>query len=158
MSTPQPAEALRIARIIWFALMGGVVAFAAVAFALWQAGRVPMDPARADTAWVFLWAWLAIAVGSSIACMSFWRVKVSPLVEPRRSGAAVPADPGRAVELQTGLIICWALLEGAALAAIVFFVLFGGPLLLALGVVYLLVTFGLTAPRTEWFDGAGGIR
>lgn len=153
----RPAEdAFRVALIIWFALLGGVLAFAAIAFGLWQVGSVPMgrvDMGR-DPAQVFLWVWLALALGSATASISFWRVKVAPLTDPRLGGAAPEPEPPtatRASELQTGLIICWALLEGAALAAIVFFVLFGAPLLLGLGLAYLLISFGLAAPKRDWF-------
>jgi hypothetical protein len=138
-----PEQALLTFRIIGLSLGLGVTLFAAVSWYLNQ-GRTPTDAAGAG---LMLNAMLAVAVGAAVAGVLFWRARVAPLIErphPRNDWLA------HAAEVQTNVIIVWALMEGAALFAEVVYFLYGSAFAGVLGVAAIWITLGLTWPKREW--------
>jgi hypothetical protein len=101
----------RIGTIIWAALVAGVLAFFAVALYLFLFVHVPGDARLVPVM-------LPVAAGLSVvdAALSWlWAVRMRPAV---RAGAAPPAPEAFAL---TRLIVASALCEGAALFALVAF-------------------------------------
>lgn len=138
---------LATTRLIAAALIGGVTVFAVVAWVMVQADG-PMSASPAGGADVMLYAWAAASLAAVAAAVVLWRLKVSPLLESPRS---TEAAPGRDMELQTGLIMTWAILEGAALFGVVVYLLHGVLLPYAVGLLLVWLGIGLTFPRSGWF-------
>lgn len=92
------------------------------------------------------WMWMAVALGGFAAASYFRNRAVSTAEETARAG-----QPGsRAGEIQSWLIIAWAMLEaGALLAGVIVFVGGDARLLWYAAAVYV-VGLLLTYPRAEW--------
>jgi len=147
-----PRAGYATARAIAFSLPAGVFAFWAIAWFLTEGGAHGQAEGALDPELAF-WIWGAVAVGGFGAAL-FLRARAVAIAE-EAARAGVRGE--RAGEVQSRLIIAWALLETQALLA--------GVLLLALGleqvvlyaaVVYL-VGLALTFPRAEWWgiEGSG---
>lgn len=150
-----PQAGYGAARAIAFSLPAGVFAFWAIAWFLTEGGAQGRAEGALDPELAF-WIWAAVAVGGFGAALFLRARAVAIAEEAARAGA-----PGeRAGEVQSRLIIAWALLETQALLA--------GVLLLALGLeqvvlyaaVLYLVGLAFTFPRAEWWGvgGSGGRR
>ena len=142
-STPN----IQTARIICGALMGGVVLFWAVAFAV-SAGQglgaeLPLDST------VLLAIVLAISLGAFGAAFVFRSKAVRAATGTARSNSqASTADSSGVL---TNLIIAWALLEGQALMAGVLFMLTGNATYLIIPALVFIIGFAVTFPRPDWF-------
>jgi hypothetical protein len=143
-----------VARVIALALPLGVLAFWVIAWVMTDGGARGRAQGGLDPRLAF-WAWAALALGGLGAALVLRGRAVAIAEESARAGAA----GARAGEVQTALVMAWALLETQALLA--------GVLLLAFGleqiVVYAGIVYGvgllLTFPRAEWWGvGATGRR
>lgn len=154
MGTSHSQAGLGAARAIAAALIGGVTTFAVVAWL--EGGGEAARPADAHAAGTMLWAWAAAASAAIVAATALWRTRVAPLIESPRG--AREDGPDGAAALQTGLVLVWAILEGAALFGVLVYYLFGTPLALAGGLLLVWLGIGITFPRSDWFprSTAGG--
>lgn len=140
---------LRTARIICGALISAVVVFWAMAFAL-KAGPGPFASDLTIDARVPLAISIAVALGAFVAAL-FFRYRALGVVSggSRRDSAASLRDLSI---LQRNLTVAWALLEGQAMVAGVFFLLVGAASLLIVSMLVSVIGFALTFPRAEWFE------
>lgn len=137
-----PADALRTMRTIGLALAAGVTSFAALTWFLHR----ETPPAPADASWlVYLW----IAIGTSLvaASMVAWRGLAVPWIEGPETGADWRT---RAARIQSALVVCWSLVEAAALFGVVVYFLYGTVLPGMLGVFIMWAALALTWPQPEW--------
>ncbi len=142
---PSTPQALLAFRIIGASMGLGVTLFAFVSWFLHL--QSPPTPPDIDPGLAFN-VWLAVALTAIVAAILFWRARVAPLIE----GQATPAErTTRAGEVQTNVIITWALLEGPALMAIVIYFLYDHVMAGLLGVILIWVGLALTWPQREWF-------
>lgn len=143
--TPDLAQALLTFRIIGGSLGAGVTLFAGVSWLL-NRQEGPRPP-TADPTLLFN-VWLAVAVGAMLAAILFWRARVEPLLDER-----VTRDERlrRAGELQTNVVIVWALMEAPALLAVVVYYLYDLALAGVLGVALMWAALAVTWPKREWF-------
>lgn len=149
--TPSPEQALLVSRIIGGSMGMGVTLFAIVSWYTHQ-DAVPPDP-PGDPAVVFN-IMLVVAAAAVVAAIVLWRARVEPLVHPP-SRAETAADEDWAVRwgrLQTGLVIIWALMEGASLFAVVVYFLYGITTAGVLGVLLIWTGLALTWPKREWLE------
>ncbi len=145
----QITQSLRIARLICGALMLGVVAFWVILFVL-NAGEGGFASGLNIDPRVMLAVVIVVALSAFAAALVFRSRALSP--DPgasRRDPAAIHPDASR---LQSNLIISWALLEGQALIAGVFFLLTGAANLLIISALVFLIGFAVTFPRSEWYE------
>lgn len=146
-SSPDTAEAAwRTALIVMVSLPIGVTLLAAVG--LWLGTTKPRT-AAIDAAALVL-AWVALTLATSIAAVVAWRRMVRPLVP----SSGFRADPPSAEEigrLQTGLIVCLALVEGAALFGGVLLILGASPAPALVGVILIWTAFLALRPRRGWY-------
>lgn len=140
------SQALLTFRIIGASLGIGVTLFAFVAWFLHQ--QQGSGDAAGDPTLMFN-LMLAVAVASVVAAIVFWRVRVSPLIERPSPDRERRAAAG---EIQTNVVIVWALIEGASLFAVVVYFLYGSVLAGLLGVALIWGALASTWPRREWFD------
>lgn len=144
----QGAEAAhRVTSLIALALPLGVTLFAGVALAL--AGSGEMGVESTATGGLFR-AWLATVVVTAIAATIAWRRMVVPRLPPTGQRAEPPANDTLR-RLQTGIIVCLALVEGGALFGCVVTLVGGGPLPAVAGVLLMWVGFALLRPRRGWY-------
>jgi hypothetical protein len=143
-----PASALRTLRLIGLSMAMAVTGFGLIA---WFVDRPP-SPAGDDGSLV-LYLWIAIATSAVAAAMVVWRGKVVPLIERPAQDADWRV---RAASLQTGLIVCWSLVEAAALFGVVTYFLAGLTLPGLLGVFMMWAALALTWPRPEWLAAGSG--
>lgn len=144
------ATMLRTARVLHTALVAGPLAFALVA--LWlQRGMAAAD-FDADTQRLLRYVWMAAAVGSLLLALNLWRTRVAPHIEAIAGGET--AEPPQ--ELLSGLILVWALIEGAALFGLVMYLVTGLSSVWIGSVVLILGNAVFGRPRTEWFEPAAG--
>lgn len=97
-----------------------------------------------------VWVWAFLTVGTTAAAVAMWRRTVQPHL-PASGVRAEPVGADVAGRLQTGLITCLALVEGAALFGGVLLILGAGPLPALLGVILIWTAFFLLRPRREWY-------
>jgi hypothetical protein len=144
MTDPLPADrhrALRTMRAIGLAMAGAVTIFAAIALLLHR-----QSPPPAANGSLMLYVWIAVATSLAAASMVWWRGNVVPLLDD-----AGHTDPrSRAAALQTGLVVCWALVEAGALFGVAVYFLEGAGLAGALGVAMMWSALAVTWPRPEW--------
>lgn len=142
-----PDQAILMMRIIGLSLGTGVTLFAAVSWFLHQQqGAVSSDIDSSLAFNGFLAMFLLAAVGAILV----WRWRVAPILErPERETEWQP----RAAAIQTGVIITWAILEGAALVGEVVYFLTGNGLAGVLGVLLIWTGIGLSWPKREWLPG-----
>lgn len=139
-------QALLTFRIIGASLGIGVTLFAFVSWFRHQQqgpGNVAGDPA------LMFNLMLALVVTSVVAAIVLWRARVSPLIERPSPDRERRAAGG---EIQTNVVIVWALIEGASLFAVVVYFLYGAALAGLLGVALIWAALAATWPRREWFD------
>lgn len=147
----------RTASIIAAALAGGVALFWGVAWFLVEASGGPGDPGVL-TSRLTLWIWGALALPAFAVSLLFTRSARSLATEARRRGLGMgpsSGGDGGAGTIQTRLIIAWALLEGPALLAGVFFLLNGSRTLLAAAATVYFIGVAVTFPRRSWFPADG---
>lgn len=141
-------QALLTFRIIGVSLGLGVTMFAVVAWFTNQQG--PTAPAPADPTLMFAIV-LALALGAVTAATALWRARVEPLL-----GAGGGDDPAaRVAPIQSNVIIVWAIIEAAALFAVVVHYLYNAPLAGAVGVVLIWGALAATWPKREWVEPGG---
>jgi hypothetical protein len=139
-----PDQAILMMRIIGISLGTGVTLFAFVGWFLHQqqdAITTDLDPGLAFNG--FLVMFLLATAGAIFV----FRRRVAPIIERPKRDADWQA---RAAEIQTGLIITWALVEGGALVGEVVYFLTGNAVA---GVVGVLLIWGgvlATWPKREW--------
>lgn len=145
-----PEQALQVSRIIAIALVAGVTLFAAVTWFIQQERK----PAITETSELLFYVFLGVAFASASAAMVIWRSMVAPHIEGahRAHDTTTAMDPiARTSALQTGLIVTWAVLEGAAMLGVVAYFIDGKGLAGSLAVLLMWIGVGLTWPRREWF-------
>lgn len=141
-----PEVAWRTALILMVSLPIGVTLLAAIG--LWL-GTTEPRAAAVDTAPLTL-AWVVVTLATSVAAVIAWQRMVKPLVP----SSGFRADPPLADELgrlQTGLIVCMALVEGAALFGGVLLILGAGPVPALVGVIVIWTAFLALRPRRGWY-------
>lgn len=149
-----PEQALFVSRVIAGALVAGVTIFGVVAWLMnTESGPARPDPALGAT---LFYVWLGWAFVSAVGSMLFWRARVSPFLESAdRSGTgttgAEPDPVARASAMMSGMVVSWALIEGAALFGVVVYFLFGSGLAGTLGVLMMWAAAIVTWPKREWF-------
>jgi hypothetical protein len=137
-----PKSAIRNLRVTGLAMAGGITVFAAVAWFLHRAS----PPAPADGPWI-LYLWIAAATSLIAASMMVWRATAVRWIE--RPDPATDWQ-ARAAGISNGLVISWALVEGAALFGVVVYFLFGSVLPGLLGVFVMWAALAFTWPQPEW--------
>ncbi len=143
-SDPSATQALLAFRIIGVSLGLGVTLFTGVSWFLHQQGgpsRAVGDPALMANLLIPL---AAVAIVTAII---FWRARVAPLIE----SAAAGREPSQSGELQTNVVLVWALLEAPALFAVVLYFLHENVLAAVFGVALIWAGLAATWPRREWF-------
>ena len=139
-----PDQAILMMRIIGISLGTGVTLFAAVSWFLHQQPGAMEPGFDADLAFN---GFLALFLLAGLGAIAVWRLRVAPVLSRPKEKAEWQA---RASSIQTGLIITWALIEGAALFGEVIYFLTGHVLAGALGVLLIWTAIGLTWPKKEW--------
>lgn len=121
---------------------------------LTQGGEQGLAPETLDAGLAF-WLWAALALAGFAGALSL-RGRALRIAEDasREEGGGAEGIAPRASEVQANLIIAWALLEGPALAAGVFFILLADTQLLWGALPVYLLGVILTFPRAEWFGAA----
>lgn len=146
-SSPGTSEAAwRTALVLMVSLPIGVTLLAAIG--LWLGTTEPRT-AAVDTASLTL-AWVVVTLTTSVAAVIAWQRMVKPLVPSSGFRADAPSadELGR---LQTGLIVCMALVEGAALFGGVLLILGAGPAPALVGVILIWTAFLALRPRRGWY-------
>lgn len=139
-------NAWRTALTIMLSLPMGVSLLAAVA--LWLRSTSPA-PAAGDPATLTL-VWVVLTVATSLAAVVVWRRMVRPHVPP--TGFRADPPPAESIAtLQTGLIVCMALVEGAALFGGVLLIIGAGPMPALVGVILIWTAFFVLRPRRGWY-------
>lgn len=141
---------VRTARLICGALMFGVVTFWVIVVVL-NAGQGRFGSGLTIDPRVLLAIVIAVALSSFAAALVFRSRALS--ARPGASSSESAASLSDVSRLQTNLIIAWALLEGQAFIAGVFFLLTQSANFLIISALVFVIGFGLTFPRAEWFEG-----
>lgn len=128
--------------MILASLPTGVTLFALVTF--WVRQTEPMS-AMSNLATV----WLVVTIASIGAAVVVWQRLVRPLIPA--SGHRSDATKEEMSRLQTGLIICMAVLEGAALLGVLTHFLGGGPLPSVASVALMWGGLLVLWPRRGWY-------
>ncbi len=140
---------LRTARMIAASLPTGVVLLWVVAWVVTKGGTAALAP-QALAHETALWIWSAVALPGFAGAL-FFRGRAVQVAE---AAAGQPPSPATAGEVQTNLIVAWALLEAPALLSGMFFLLLATTSVLSAAVPVYLVGVAVTFPRAEWFPGA----
>lgn len=139
-----PDQAILMMRIIGLSLGAGITLFAIVGWFLHQQRGAVAESAYGSLTFN---AFLALVALVSAGAIFVWRWRVVAILErPARE----TEWQARAAELQTGVIITWALLEGGALVGEVVYFLTGNAVAGALGVLLIWIGIALTWPKREW--------
>lgn len=141
-----PEAAWRTALILMVSLPIGVTVLAVVG--LWLSATEPRT-ANVDSGSLTL-AWLVLTLGTTMAAVVVWQRMVRPLV-PLSGFRADPPAVAEIGRLQTGLVVCMALVEGAALLGGVLLILGAGPVPALVGVILIWTAFLLLRPRRGWY-------
>lgn len=148
-----PGSALTVARIIASALAGGVVLFWIVAWVLTGGGQEGLAPDLALSPQLLFWLWAVVALCGFAGALVFRSRAVRAVESSRSPRGTEGARPG-AAQVQTNLIVAWALLEGPALLGGVFFLLIASWQVLSTAALLYGIGLVLTFPRAEWLrDG-----
>jgi hypothetical protein len=142
--------ALKVSRIIAGALAGGVLLFWIFTWVLTGGGQEGFEPGVLPPRLAF-WLWAAVALGSFAAALVF-RGRAVQAGGPSRAPGEDEGGPAPAARVQTNLVIAWALLEGPALMAGVFFLLIASLQILSTAILVYGIGMALTFPRAEWFQ------
>jgi len=145
-SPDTPEAAWRTALILVVSLPIGVTLLAAVG--LWL-NATEVGTTAVDTAPLTL-AWIVLTLATSVVAVIAWQRMVKPLV-PSSGFRAHPPSGDEIGRLQTGLIVCMALVEGAALFGGVLLILGAGPAPALVGVVLIWTAFLVLRPRRGWY-------
>lgn len=141
-----PEAAWRTTLAVTASLPIGVSVLAAVG--LWL--RMTEAPtATMDTA-PLVFAWLALTIGATLAAWVVWQRMVRPLL-PASGFRADPAPADVVGRLQTGLVVCMALVEAAALLGGVLLILGAGPAPALVGMIVVWSAFLVFRPRRGWY-------
>ncbi|HEX6259246.1 MAG TPA: hypothetical protein VFZ51_01245 [Woeseiaceae bacterium] len=140
----RPSDAHRTPLLIGLALPLGVTMFAVVAWLVRSQEPAPMTGPVVQT---LSYAWIGFAAISSFAALAFFRSRVEPLIANRETP---PADV--AGQLAANLLICWALVEAAALLGVTIYFLTGTLWTAIAGVILMWSAFLATRPQPEWFN------
>lgn len=148
------------AAVIASSLAAGVAVFWTVVWFLVDARGGPGDPGALTPA-LTLWIWGGLAVPGFVGALLLTRKARSVGEEARRRGLGIGSGAGGddggtsgSGRVPTRLILAWALLEGPALLAGVFFLLNGSRTLLAAAAPVYVAGVALTFPRRSWFASA----
>lgn len=139
-----PEQAILLMRIIGASLGTGVTLFAFVSWFLHQQENPISEFSYGSLAYN---GFLALAVLVALGATFLWRWRVAPLIEEPHQEADWQE---RAARIQTGLIVTWALVEGAALVGEVVYFLTGNGVAGVLGVVLIWGGIGMTWPKRDW--------
>jgi hypothetical protein len=153
MSPPQamtPELALRTARILALAMPLGVLSLWAVAWYLTSTGSAPLSPGSVD-ARTAAYAWTGLAVAGLAGALFFRNRAVGAIESARPEDRGTPAVLG---QVNSFLIIAWALLEAPGLLAGIIYLLLGLDAVLLYALPIYLVGLALTFPRAEWYGVA----
>lgn len=156
MATQQTSANLATARGIATALIVGCCLFWLTG--VWVVGRLgPVAPLPAATELMLFEIWVAVAV-AGLASAWLFRGRALRALE-RAAGSREPAHAERALaEIQTFLIIAWALCEAPALFSGVLFLLGGNARIALLGAFVLFIGMVGSFPRAAWFEPLQRIR
>lgn len=139
-----PRQAILLMRIIGISLGTGVTLFAFVSWFLHRQDG-PMAPG-VDAGLIFN-LYLVLFLVAAVGAILVFRSRVAPILQR-------PAEEtqwrARASAIQSGLIVSWALLDGAALAGEVVYLLTGHVLAGALGLALIWAGVLLAWPNPEW--------
>ena len=138
-----PGQAILMMRIIGISLGTGVTLFAFVSWFLHQE-QGPINP-ELDAAVLFN-GFLGLFLVAALGALAVFRARVAPVIHRPSEEQWQP----RASAIQTGIIITWAILEGAALVGEVLYFLTGHALAGVLGVLLIWGGVGLTWPKRSW--------
>lgn len=139
----------RVARLIASALPGGVFVMWVVGWVITGGGETGVSP-EAFPADVAFWVWAGLALACLAGALAF-RGRALGIAERARREADGAYPPEALGEVQTNLVIAWALLEGPAILSGVLFVLLAEPRILWTAVPVYLLGIAATFPRAEWF-------
>lgn len=134
-------EAWKTSSIILVSLPLGVTLFAAVVLLV-----VRPEPAAGPSFWEALWAGYAFL--AVVGVVVLWRRAVRPHLPSPRTRAAGEAPYGR---IQTGLIICMAIVEGTALFGVVTVFLGADRAVAVASVALVWIAWFVMRPRREWY-------
>lgn len=141
---PADASAARqTTAIVLASLPMGVTMFALVTWWLRRG-----EPAG-DIGQFFPLLWMALTVSVVVAAVVVWRRMVKP--EVPAAGYATTVSEDRLARLQTGLIMCMALLEGAALFGVLIWFIGGSPVPAVASVAMMWVALYFAWPRRGWY-------
>jgi hypothetical protein len=131
------------------ALLMGQLTFAAVIWYMIRAGAQNAPAVRlADP---LLLAWLLVAAGSVLGAFYF-RQLVSGARDRPAAMQRVREGKVKPTNVQSMIVIMWALLEGAGLMGLAVSFVLGGPQILYATLGYIALTVPIFFPRREWFD------
>ncbi|MDX1674180.1 MAG: hypothetical protein R3314_05185 [Longimicrobiales bacterium] len=139
-----PEQAILMMRIIGISLGTGVTLFA---FVSWFLHREQGPIATEFDASLFFNGFVALFLIAGLGALFVWRTRVAPVIQ--RPTEETHWRP-RAAAIQTGVIIAWALLEGAALVGEVVYFLTGHWVAGLMGVLLIWGGIGLTWPKRGW--------
>jgi hypothetical protein len=150
MNNLEPTEEARAVKstalLIGLSLAIGVSLYAVVAYFMHRSGTAPRG-ANPEFGRIMIYAWIGLAAVTLTAAVLFWRARVEPLI------TGVQSYPGeRMKELNTNLIICWALIESAALFGVTVYFLTN---ILWIGAASVVLIWGAvlsTRPKIEWYQ------
>jgi F0F1-type ATP synthase membrane subunit c/vacuolar-type H+-ATPase subunit K len=138
-----PEGAYRTSSLIAFALVLGATLYAIVALFLQRgAGHLSFDTMTT--------VWLAFSVATVAAARLLWARLVVPAL-PRMGWRTEPISVRDAGRIQSGLIVIWGLLEGAALFGLVVYSVSGSYITLAGALAVLFIGLLATRPRRAFF-------
>ena len=140
----QPSAAYRVPLLIGLALPLGVTMFALVAWVVRTQEPALTTPASAP---MLIYAWIGFAAVSSFGALAFFRSRIEPLITNREA-----RPDNLAGQLTANLLICWALVEGAALLGVAIYFVTGTRWTAAAGVILMWSAFLATRPQAEWFS------
>ena len=141
-----PQAAQRTLTFIGLSLAFGVTAFALVAWLMQRSGDTPRT-VDLEFNRVLVYAWLALTAVTSFASLFFWRTRVEPMI-----GGIDRLPFARMSELTANVLICWALVEAAALFGVTVYFLTGTLWPGLVGVLLIWSTVLQTRPQIEWFE------
>lgn len=144
-SGPSTAQALLAFRIIGASMGLGVTLFALVSWFLHFQSAPTLPAIDRDLAFN---VWLGVAVVATAAAIIFWRTRVAPLID---SPASADERVRQAGELQTKVVITWALMEAPAMLGVLIYFFYGYVLAGVLGVAMIWAAVAATWPQPEWF-------
>lgn len=156
MATQQTPANLATARGIASALIAGCCLLWLTS--LWIVGRLgPVAPQPPATALLLFEIWCAVAI-AGVGCAWMFRGRALRVVE-RAPQITDPAAAGRALsDIQTWLLVAWALSEAPALFSGALFLMTGNARIALAGVLALTIGMLGSFPRAAWFEPLQRIR